>query len=220
MLEVRVQAHRAERLLGALAGQLPFATSKAINETAKDFQKVQRRHMLEAFVVRRRTFVERSVKIKPFANKRRLEATVSIDPPGGKARADILAKFERTGRKRPRSGKHVAVPIAVRRGKTGVISRRQRPKAFGFRTHRTRTGRLQLKGQRRTFILRGSHTPGIYQRVGRGRGSRIRLLYTFKRSVPIDARLRFIENARRTINKRFVPNFRAALQHAIRTARR
>lgn len=41
------------------ASQLPFATSKAINETAKDFQKVQTAHMRGAFTERNATFIRR-----------------------------------------------------------------------------------------------------------------------------------------------------------------
>ena len=86
MFDVTIVSKPALQLLKTAAKQVPFATSVAINQTAKDFQKVQLAHMESAFIIRRQTFARRAVKIKPFSTKRQLKATVSIDPPGGRAR--------------------------------------------------------------------------------------------------------------------------------------
>lgn len=63
--------------------QLPFVEAMAINDSAKQAQKVQRAHQREAFEVRRKSFMDRAVKIKPFATKQKAEAKISVDPPGG-----------------------------------------------------------------------------------------------------------------------------------------
>lgn len=218
MIDLRVDLHPPPRLFGALARQLPFAISTAINETLKDVQTRERARILTRFTIRRRPFAERAVKIKPFSTKRTLAGVVKIEPPGGPSRADIFAKFERGGTKRPRDGQHIAVPIDARRTKSGVVSKTQRPKAFRFVRRTTRRGKVQARGERRTFIITNG-SPGIYQRVGRGRSSRIRLLYAFERSVRIDRRLHFVETARRTVRERYARNFHEALLRAIRTAR-
>ena len=219
MLEakVEVRSRGAQRMIALLGGQLPFVTSLAINRTAKDFQKKQTAQIFAGFKIRRPAFARRAVKIRPFSKKHRLAAKIAIDPPGG--RKDIFAKFESRHRKRPQEGRHLAVPIAVQGGKSGVIPKSRRPRGFKIRQVRGQTGTVQLKGRRRTFILRGGRSPGIYQRTGRARRA-IRLLYSFKRSVPIDDRLHFIDNAKRWIPDLYKANFRKAFRQAMRTARR
>src|SRR5690606_21849287 len=99
--------------------QIPFATSLALNETAKRAQGEQRKGMARHFTLRRKQWADRSVKIQPFSNKRTLAVTLKIDPPGGKA--DIFSKFEDGGTKTPKDGKRLAVPDEVRRSKVGVV---------------------------------------------------------------------------------------------------
>ena len=211
LLDVEFDSRDTERWLGKMAKQTSFALSVAINDTLKDAQKVQRAHQRRVFTVRRPQFVDRSVKIKRFATKRTLTGTMSIDPPGGQKRADIITKFERGGQKRPRDGRHLAIPIDAKRTKAGVVSRRNRPKGFNFK----RVGR-SIRGDRRTFIIPGV---GIFQRVGRRKNSRIRLLYAFKTQVPIDRRLDFIQNAERVVRQMFDRNFDRAFDRAMATAR-
>ena len=210
-LDVDFDSRDVERFLGTLARQVPFALKVAINETLKDAQKAQRIHQRRVLTVRRPQFVDRAVKIKPFATKQTLTGTMLIDPPGGQKRADILTKFERGGIKRPRSGRHLVLPVEARRTRAGIVTTRNRPKALKLQ----RRGR-SVRGARRTFVVRGV---GIFQRVHRGRRSRVRLLFAFLRQVPIDRRLHFIANAERTVGRRFDHNFDRAFDKAVRTAR-
>jgi len=56
----------------------------------------------------------------------------------------------------------------------------------------------QWKGQQRTFILgptANAPSGGVYQRFGRGD---IRMIYSFETEAPLDARLSFVDTARRT----------------------
>lgn len=85
-----------------LERQLPYAAAVGINETAKEIQAAETQHLFREFDIRRPLFAQRAIKIKPFATKRLPEATISVDPPGGQARADIWTKFEEGGWKRPR----------------------------------------------------------------------------------------------------------------------
>jgi len=211
LLDIEFDSRDTQRWLGGMARQTPFALSVAINDTLKDAQKVQRAHQRRVFTVRRPRFIEQAVKIKPFATKRTLTGTMSIDPPGGKRTADILTKFESGGIKRVRDGRHLAIPVEARRTKAGVISRRNRPRGFKFK----RVGRA-IRGERRAFIIPGI---GIFQRVGRRRDSRIRMLYRFKRSVPIGRRLDFIANAERVVQQQFDKNFDRAFDRAVATAK-
>lgn len=224
MISIKVDATATRSALRSLfADQLPFATMRAINETAKQFQEEQRRGMQQRFTVRRPQFVLRAVKISPFATKQRLEARIAIDPPGGQARADILTKFEEGGTKTPRTGARIAIPDQARRTKAGVVSRTQRPSAFDFQPHGTfvfsRSARVMV-GKRRTVLIRQPGGRGvILQRVGRGRASELRALYVFRPHVPIDQLLEFEETAFRVVRERWSENFEAAFARAIATAK-
>lgn len=196
--------------------QIPFATSKAINDTAKDFQRAEREHMHDIFTVRRRTFIDRSVKIKPFATKHRLSATVSIDPPGGQRRADILTKFEAGGTKRPR-GRHIAVPDEARRTRSGVISRTQRPRALQFELWGRGPEATVFRGTRRAFMVVPHQRGGaIFQRRAK---RRVVQLFAFTSKARIPAVLEFEETAERVVNERFGVRFSEAFDRAVRTAR-
>jgi len=214
--------------------QLPFATSRAINTVALEFQRVQRQHMLSVFEVRRRKFIERSVKIRrgDFATKQRLEATVRIETPGGGRRDDIFTKFETGARKLPTRGAHIAIPQAAKRTRTGIIGRSQRPRAFKFKLHGTGPKATVFRGLKRTFmIFNRDGGGGIYQRVGRRRSasrslrrrrstsSRLRMLFVFRPEAPTPQILDFIDNAEKTVQRRWPKAFAESFDEAMRTAR-
>jgi len=215
-LEFKADLTRFDREVVRLANsQIPFAIARAINKTAENFQETQRAHMRRVFTVRRPPFVDRAVKIKPFANKRNLTAQLTIDPPGGQSRADILTKFEQGGQKRPRSGARLAIPIGAKRGKTGIVTQANRLKAFQFEGR----GKV-LKGRKRTFMVRESGGDGaVLQRTGRGKSSSLKVLYAFEPQVRIRPDLRFTKNAEDVVRRRFETNFKEAWRHAVATAR-
>ena len=210
MIDIEFDGRDLERFLGQFSKQMPFAISTAINETLKDGQRAQRAHQRSTFTVRRPQFVDKAVKIKPFANKRTLEGSMLIDPPGGQARADILAKFESGGRKQPKR-KHIAIPVGARKSRAGIVTRANRPKALNL----TRKGKA-VRGDKRTYVV---PNVGIFQRKGKGKRSKSKMLYAFKGSVPIPRNLRFIRNFERIVERRFDGHMIAALNKAIATAK-
>lgn len=192
------------------AKQLPFVESQAINDAAKAAQAVQRAHQRQVFTVRRPGFVDRAVKIKPFATKRKPEAKIAIDPPGGQARASILIQHEAELEKTP-DGMHVAVPTEhVKRTAAGVIRKSERPSALLLREL---SGRKHRGERRATF----RHEDTIFERL---RNGRIRALYQLVPSVDLDQRLRFVDNVIRTVRRVFPAAFTKRFDKAIRTARR
>ena len=67
------------------------------------------------------------------------------------------------------------------------------------------SGKIQWKGQQRTFLLPTSaNAPlgGVFQRIGPGRGD-IREIYKFQATVPIDQRLGFVATAQETAARWF-----------------
>ena len=228
-LEIGVESAGAERLLAAATGQLPFATSLAINNTAKDFQRVQIAGMFQRFTIRRPTYARRAVKIKPFATKHKLEARVSIDPPGGKPQ--VFGRHEEPGVEHP-EGRHFTIPVEVRRTGAGIVSKRDRPRNFGFVKIGSGPKAEVWKGRRRTFMIRYHGGGGvIYQRTGprggggsrsvgsQGRDRNLKVLFRLVEFARLEDRLQFVDTGQETVRKKFDANFAAAYERALRTAR-
>lgn len=73
---------------------------------------------------------------------------------------------------------------------------------FGRFTNFTPGKGVQIRGEQRTFLLpstRGAPEGGIFQRYGPGREA-VRMIYAFRKSVPLDDRLRFHAVAVATAN--------------------
>src|SRR5690606_28752997 len=93
MIRLRSNTRFAMRATERVLRQIPFATARALNRTALEFQAEQRAHQLRAFNVRRKQWVERNVKMRrsDFARQDTLVATVRIEAPGSdRSRDDIL----------------------------------------------------------------------------------------------------------------------------------
>lgn len=181
--------------------QIPFVTGRAVNRTALDFQADQREHMSGIFEIRREGFLRRSVKVMDWATPAKQEARVKIDSPGD--RSDIFGKFEADRTKDPLGGS-VAVPTEhVPRTPTGVIRAPWRPRRVLDRNFR---------GGFRAFIRkRGSGKRAIYF----DQGDRIVPLYWLVDRVEIEPNLQFVQNANRTVDRRWQDNFATAFDQAI-----
>lgn len=176
--------------------QIPFAVSRAINETAFD---VRRRIIgptwARAFTVRNRRFPAAAFRVAK-ATKRHL--TASVFDRLGRASLDLHATG---GIKRPR-GRHIAVPRgAIKRTATGKVGKARRPAAVLARANvfRRRLGA-------REYIL---------QRTRKG----LRPLYLLISRARIAKRFRFAEDARRVVERRFRRRLFVSLGKALRTAR-
>ncbi len=193
--------------------QIPFATSKAINDTAKGIQAEQRKGMKKRFTIRR-AYVLQGVKINKFSKKRDLEAIIEIDP----TRA-FLFKFEEGGTTRPR-GTRFAVPDEVRRGKTGVVSRVMRPSRLEFKRWGSGPRAEVHRGKRRTFMVR---TPdgqgGVFQRFGRRKSTKLRMLFSFTPKAEIEPTLEFELTAQTVFQETFTRNFEQSFDRAVRSAK-
>jgi hypothetical protein len=219
MTIVRVKTQLVMRLTGVR--QLPFATAKAINTTAETFQKAQRAHQRQVFTVRRPAFVDKAVKIKPFARKGSPFAVVRIDPPGGKDRADVLTQHEEGGSKLP-AGRSLTVPELARRTKTGVIGKAQRPRAFGFELSGKKplfAGDQVFVGKHNTLLIRKPGGKGVIIQGTRRKGGKRKVLYILTPRARLKPQLEFTDNATRIVKRDFARNLRVEWLAAMRTAR-
>ena len=187
-----------QQYLSEVKKQLPFATALALTRTAKEVQREEIAHIRRAFTVRGTWLREGGkfgVGITP-ASKQDLVALVE-------SRAPWLEEHEE-GTTRTPAGSHFAIPQAdIRRTKTQIIAKSQRPTA--------------LKRAFKTQTKKG--IPLLLQRVGRGKRSILRVMYQLTGKAKIEPRLRFIETGRAVVNRVWKQNFSEALDHAIRTAR-
>ena len=224
-LELRVESNlvQLKAFLTGMERQLPFVFKVAINDTALDVQKAITARIMKVFTIKGRFFASRAAKLKPFATKQSLSATVAIDPPGGKKRADIFAKFETPSIKTPRGGRHIAIPKDVPR-----YLRRTRSRPSPLKTLNLRRVGGTIRGERRTFVIPGV---GVFQRIGRQvkRGVRraarsvankLRILFLFVRRAMIDDRLEFIDTAKKVVKDVFPKHIHNSFERAAATAHR
>lgn len=235
-LELDTNASEVERWIQwVFRDQLPFATSRAINATAYDARDAIRKGIQERFTIRRK-WVVTGIQIPRGgrATKRKLEAVVELD-----RRRAFLGKFEEGGTKRGTPDMPIAIPTEhIRPVPTKVPPLALYPKNLrlqerrdisgGFMAARTkfsRRGVPQWKGKRRTFVIDPVHHRadrelwGVWQRFGPKR-HQIRLIWAYRREIPIPNTLQFEATGKRTVDQRWDINFTRAFDQAIRTARR
>jgi hypothetical protein len=237
-VEIIVNTEPLTRYLGDFEQrQVPYALSNTLNDVAKLFQYRERQHIGQQFTVRRKQWVDNSVKITEFATKRKLQTTVAIESPGGGKRSDILGKFESQTSKTPHGGgRSIAVPVDVRRSKADIITKANRPRAFNFKemggSHLVNIAKKTKKhvaggilrgalkvyqGEKRTVMIRNNDGQGvILQRTGgTGHKGGLKVLYRLTKKVMITPNLNFIDQAQqatRHAGEFFAARFREAMQ--------
>lgn len=200
-MEIQVDIQGIEGMRQSLSNierQLPFATALALTRTAKEVQREEIAHIRSAFTVRGSWLREGGkfgVRITP-ASKKELVAVVE-------SRAPWLEEHE-GGVTRTPEGSHFAIPQAViRRTKTQLIAKSQRPKAL------KRVFKIQTK----------KGIPLLIQRIGRGKRSALRVMYQLTGKAKIEPRLQFVDTGRAVVERVWKQIFAEALDRAIRTAR-
>ena len=216
MLSITVDILPATRgLTEVQVNQIPFALSKAINDTAKQFQALEFAHLQSVMTLRRPDWVQRSIKIGHFATKAEPWGVVAISPPGstGFSRRDILTKFEDETDKRSRKpGGMVAVPLdGVKRNRRDIIPMNQRPASFHFRQVGNR-----ILGDRGAFIVKTAGGRELILQRSRGE---VRALYLLVPDVHITPDLMFTSIALSTVERFWAGNFSDAFELAMRTAK-
>lgn len=254
MYTVTMDVTKFDTALDALsARQLPFAASLTLNRSAEEVQTRLRQEEYLKLTIRNPQFMERLVKIKgeDRATKSRLVARVRIEGPEGSERlGGLLARHIEGGVvTKPGGGYSIdptfqvegmqQIPTEVLRfPKSAIIPRRLYPTNLRIvsrkdvvgtlpaKVHKTATGKYQLKGKQRTFVLNvpGTNTPlGIFQR-GTGAGGKtnrtdINLIWYFKKSITLKPRYPFYTLSDRVFTERFPVNWQGFWSYALATAK-
>lgn len=176
------------------ARQVPFATAKALTETAKDVQRAVV-EQLPAIFDRPTPFTMRGIGVS-YATKATLTSRVFIK--------DIqrgYLQLEVTGGTRTPSKRALVVPSGVDLNAYGNMPR-NKLKA--------------LLARKDVFSGKVRGVGGIWQRTADGR---LKLLVAYEPKATYRQRFPFGPIARQTIERRLLPNFRAAMAAAIASAR-
>jgi hypothetical protein len=187
-----------------------WAIANAINKTALKIQEREVDQFRSRFIVRpeRKTFMEKQVAIiKPFAKEARLEAHIRV---GQKPRL-LLSEFEAGGKHESSKGPGVAVPIT---GQARVTIQANITPELLYKALGMKKVVSQYRGKLRTWAIDGI---GVFQRTGPG--SDYHILYAFKSSTPLKARLGFTKLgeavAMEVWNKAMSEEIAGSLDHAL-----
>ena len=206
------------RFLTNVGKQVTYATSQAVNATAKDVQTFTVTGLLPgAFTLRskgqpwQKPGGKFGFNIRPYANKDSLTTTLG-------SQADWLKEQEQGGTKSA-SGHRLAIVADARPGKTAVLPAALKPRVllrnagdvFKTRGGKERTARKSGAG----FILPTKKGDAIFTREGKV----MKLMYLLAASAVIKPRLHFETKGAALANKLFPANFSRAFTRAIATAK-
>lgn len=192
-LEIDIGAfERRAREMSASLDQLPFAIANSMNAAAVETrQEIISDVWPKAVTVRNRSFMRAALRVE-FASKASL--SVSIYDTLGRAH---LAKHARGGTKQGKG--RLAIPARdIPRGASGV-RQSMRP--------------MNLK----RAVVKGGM---IFQAVGRGKNSRLKLIYKLAPSAVIKKNVPFLEEFRARMLAKIDKGFPLALAKAMATRRR
>jgi hypothetical protein len=188
----------AQWLERSVQPQVPFATAKALTDTAREAAKAVTDQLPTVFD-RPVPFTLRAIGWER-ATKASLTARVFIRP----TQLKYLA-LEVTGGTRTPPKRALLMPVDIGLNQYGNIPR-------------GKVAALFAKGQGgAASVFSGVHhgVPGLWQRTRKG----LRLLVTYKSKAQYKPRLAFGRIVQATVTARLLPNFRAALKQALATAR-
>lgn len=198
VITVESDLRRAIEQLRSLAAlkQVQFATAKALTLTAVEVQRQVRAEMPARFTIRRQWIVN-GIRVEK-ATKANLVATVF-------SRDAFMGLQEFGGQKDPRK-RFIAIPTkAVRRTKSDIIAKSDRPQNLGARAEV-----IEYKGNKWLALKRA--------RSGRS-GNELRLLYLLVPRAQLHERLGLREIGTRVTRERFMQIWRQCLEDALPTSR-
>jgi hypothetical protein len=177
-----------------MQAQIPFAQSKALNDTAFQIRRQIVQHTYpDSFTVRNSRFINSVLRVET-ANKTNLNARV-FDKLG----RDYLQRQAKGGTKNPK-GTNLAIPGVRNTARTagGAIRKADRPRSLINRKDVFKTPQAILQRQK---------------------GQPLKVLYILEPSANIPKRFPFYEDATKVANTKFRANYQNALRFAMRTAR-
>lgn len=195
------QVARAMRNLGER--QMPFVIAASLTALAKEGQGDVRGGLSEHFTVRNKR-VEAGIRSIP-AEKRDWPNIFAVVG----SKDEFMVQHETGDTKRPRSGRHLAIPNVAEHGRAGVITRTSSGAIPAHLKPR------RVLGRRRAFLQRvGKYGRlAILQRTTKKRYP-IRVLYGFRNSARIEKVEWFSPRVQRVVARRYPAIFEGVMQKA------
>lgn len=200
MIELQIKADADKlfkRLNDVQRRQLPFALSKALNDTGEDIRLEGKRTLRQEFQIRN-NYVPSGMR-KTNATKSNLECEIGNIRP-------FMKEQEFGGTKKPSKGSRVAVPSSARPSWPSIVPRRLFPSALARKEstfyRRTKGGKLAM-----------------FVRTGKGHYAPIRVMWTFHSGAKIEARWGFGDSSEKVARDRGQKHFVRAMRSAFESAR-
>jgi hypothetical protein len=212
MIKITTNADQfTAHLTDASRNQVPFALANTLNRCADEAVTASKKSLPSKFIVRN-NWISKGFRTA-YARKANLVTTIShLDP--------FMALQEFGGDKVPLNVKSVAIPVGARPTPSALTPQSKWPGRVGRRFFITKGGEtleFQRSGRKSKGKRRKKH---LDRRAGpRQRDPNVKLMYVFRRSVPIKAKLGLIDTVKTTFNARFAVNFNGFLERAIATAK-
>lgn len=172
--------------------QIPYAASRAINDTAVDAQEAVQEAIPHIFENRKKWWLKRQptgIKVK-FSNKKNLHAQVFTNAYFAKIQAE-------GGTKKPKTARNLAIP-------TKAVPNR----------YRTSHGAREMVADRGNVFR---NEKGVFKRTGK---RKITLLWSFSPSASITRVFNFHEIIQKVVKRRFSKHFEKRLNEALASAKR
>lgn len=237
MLNIKIEGlDDLTRKLDSMSRQVPFATARAITQTAKSVENKLQASMAGAFkspspYVKRSTFATVATKVN-------LSSTVGIKdqkPSGGTAPAVLLKEHFSGGVRGNKPFEKALLSLgAMPQGYRAMPGKGMKLDAYGNPNRREigemlgslRTRMQMYKGRGKNTVLVGFFVvpvgatsklhPGVYKRVARGA---LLTMFIFVKQASYHKVLDFMRDAQEVVAAEFQPNFDKAFEDAMRAAR-
>jgi hypothetical protein len=218
ILNIESELPKAIRWTDAMTKQLPFAISRALNETGFDIRNALNGATRQYFnnpvpFTQRAFFVNRSNKrnlsVDIYAERRRARYLRTLISGGQRGQKPFELKFLRDAQASMPKGSRL-VPAAIRLNAAGNVS---------LSALRKIEQQLSLKGRNSTFIgtPSGNNRPaGIYQRMAKGK---LKPLFIATPQASYRSMFPMQEIGMKVAERRFGQYLRSSLEQAIATAR-
>jgi hypothetical protein len=210
MASITIDTTAARKALGSMARQLDFAASKAMNGVMYEAQKQIRQELGQHFTVRRKTFIEQSIKVKP-THKTKLVGAIGVFPRPNSSIDEALAAQEFGGERPNPNGGRVAVPLAARPTPQSITP----PGKWPGKLKNTFT----LKGKGNFELLLQRTKKRTHGPVQKGHDPNLKVMYALTPRIQVRKRWNFVATVFE-VTRRLLPTRMAQeLTNAIRTAR-
>ncbi len=210
MTTVSIDIGPAVKALGNLGRQMNYATSRAINGVMYEAQAQIRRELGQHFTVRRRSFIEQSIKVKP-TNKNSLQGAIGVFPRPNSSIDEALAAQEFGGDRPNPNGGRVAVPLAARPTPTAITP----PGKWPGKLKNTFT----LKGKKGFDLLLQRTKKPVHGPVQKGHDPNLKVMYALAPRIHVHKRWNFVSTVM-DVTRRLLPQrMQQELANALRTAK-